>query len=384
MTAAANEPWPAPRAAYVHVPFCAHHCGYCNFTVVANRLDLVTSLLDALERELAGLQHPREVDTLFIGGGTPTQLSPAQLDRLLSLVRHWFVLAEGGELSIEANPADVDPARVEVLARHGVNRLSLGAQSFQARKLRILERDHTREVIARAVEVARSGVAAVSLDLIFAAPNETLAEWEDDLRQAMALAPEHVSTYALTYERGMAFWGRRARGELREVDEETQACMYEAAIDRLAAAGLAQYEISNFARPGFHSRHNETYWLGDQYYAVGPGAARYIDGVRSVNHRSTTVYIRRVLAGESAVAESECLKPIERARELLVLGLRRVVGVSREEFCTRTGFTVEQLCGDALDTLIEHDLIEQTAGVVRLTRRGLLVADSVWSALLRD
>ena len=236
MTAAVPEPWPSPRAAYVHVPFCAHHCGYCNFTVVADRLDLVPALLDALERELAALERPRAVDTIFIGGGTPTQLTPDELDRLLTLVRHWFVLDVEGELSVEANPADVDRARVDVLASHGVNRLSLGAQSFQSRKLSVLERDHTGEVIAQAMELARTRIEAISLDLIFAAPNETLVEWEDDLQQAIALGPQHVSTYALTYERGMAFWGRRARGDLAEVDEETQALMYEAAIDGIGAA----------------------------------------------------------------------------------------------------------------------------------------------------
>jgi oxygen-independent coproporphyrinogen-3 oxidase len=232
------------------------------------------------------------------------------------------------------------------------------------------------------MDIARGGIEAVSLDLIFAAPGETLAEWEDDLRQAIATRPEHVSTYALTYERGMAFWGRRKRGELTEVDEETQARMYEAAIVRLSAAGLRQYEVSNFGRPGHHSRHNDTYWLGESYFAVGPGAARYVDGVRSVNHRSTTTYIRRVLAGESPVAESECLAAEDRARETLVLGLRRVAGVSLDAFHERTGFTVEELGGAALGTLVEHGLVERTAGVLRLTRRGLLVGDSVWSALL--
>jgi oxygen-independent coproporphyrinogen-3 oxidase len=384
MAPAASQPWPTPRAAYVHVPFCAHHCGYCNFTVVADRLDLVDALLDALEQELLALECPRGVDTIFIGGGTPTQLSPDQLDRLLRMVRHWFVLADGGELTIEANPADVDEPRVGVLSQRGVNRISLGVQSFQRRKLELLERDHSAESITRAVEIARCGIGAVSLDLIFAAPDETLTEWEDDLRQAIALGPEHVSTYALTYERGMAFWGRRARGELVDVDEETQALMYEAAIDRLAAAGLRQYEVSNFARRGHHSRHNDTYWRGEPYFAVGPGAARYVDGVRSVNHRSTTTYIRRILAGESPVAESECLSAEDRAREMLVLGLRRTAGVSPQEFHRRTGFTITQLCGQQLGGLVEHGLVESTPGVLRLTRRGLMVADSIWSVILGD
>ncbi|MCA9100955.1 MAG: radical SAM family heme chaperone HemW [Planctomycetales bacterium] len=365
------------------MPFCAHHCGYCNFTVVAGRIDLADALLSAIERELRDLEHSRPVDTLYIGGGTPTQLSTGQLDRLLTTVRHWYELSAGGELTVEANPADVDDAHVEVLARHGVTRVSLGAQSFQRRKLGVLERDHTAETIYEAIRRVRGIGAAVSLDLIFAVPNESLWEWEDDLQQAISAGPEHVSTYALTYERGMAFWGRLVRGDLAEIDEETQAGMYETAIDRLGAAGLSQYEISNFARSGCHSRHNETYWMGDAYFAVGPGAARYVDGVRSVNHRSTTTYIRRVLQGQSPVAESECLAADERARELLVLGLRRRAGVSLDDFFARTGMRVDALCGESIAELVRHGFVDRSEATIRLTRRGLLVADSVWSQLLR-
>lgn len=372
-----------PRAAYVHVPFCRHRCGYCNFTVVAGRDDLVEAYLDALERELGALDRPREVDTLFVGGGTPSHLEPAALERLLTLITRWFPLSVGGEFSVEANPADVDRPRVELLVAHGVNRISLGAQSFDPEKLRRLQRDHRPEDVAGSVYLARSRGAAVSLDLIFAAPGETLDLWQRDLEAAIALEPEHLSTYGLTYERGASFYGRLLRGELARLSEDTERAMYELAIDRLAEAGLEHYEVSNFARPGRHCRHNHVYWAGESYYAAGPGAARYVEGRREVNHRSTTTWIGRVLAGQSPVAEAECLSPEDRAREALVLGLRRLAGVDREDFAARTGMELDELAGETRARYVRLGLLEDDGRRVRLSRRGLMVSDAMWPALLQ-
>src|SRR5687768_13241954 len=184
-----------PSAAYIHVPFCAHRCGYCNFTVIAGRDDLNNAYLEALERELSWLEQPRPVQTLFLGGGTPTHLPREKLRRLLHLVRHWFPLSPGCEFSVEANPADLDGPRVEALAEAGVTRISLGVQSFQPRKLKLLERDHGPPEIVRSFQLAREHVASVSIDLIFGSPQETLSEWQTDLRAALALEPDHVSTY---------------------------------------------------------------------------------------------------------------------------------------------------------------------------------------------
>ena len=262
-----------PNAAYIHVPFCQHHCGYCNFTVLSGRDDLAGQYLVAIERELAALGAPRPIETLFLGGGTPTHLAPVELDALLATVRRWFTLGAGYEFTVEANPADVTPAIVAILQRAGVTRLSLGAQSFAAEKLARLERDHKPTDIARAVALVRDAGLHVSLDLIFAAPGESLAGWRDDLAQAIALRPEHVSTYGLTFERGTTFWGRLARGELARADEETERAMYELAIDRLSSAGFEHYEVSNFARPAHRCRHNEVYWAGEEYFAAGPGGA---------------------------------------------------------------------------------------------------------------
>ena len=375
--------WPEPRAAYVHVPFCVHRCGYCNFTVVAGRDDLIDAYLDAIEQELSWLERPREVDTLFAGGGTPTHLPPRQLRRFLEIVRRWFPLAEGYEFSVEANPADLDAQRVAVLREFGVTRISLGAQSFRAEKLRLLERDHDAAQIAASFDLARQAVRSVSLDLIFGTPGETLDQWRGDLQAAINLAPDHVSTYGLTYERGTRFWSRLEQGSLARLDEELERSMFAAAIDMLSRAGIEQYEVSNFARQGHRCRHNEVYWAADSYYAAGPGAARYVASRREVNHRSTTTYIKRVLSGQSPVAEAECLSPEDRAREMLVLGLRRVEGVDLADFARRSGYEVGELAGPALEKHLRLRLLERSGERLRLTREGLFVSDGIWPDFLR-
>ncbi|MEX2170518.1 MAG: radical SAM family heme chaperone HemW [Pirellulales bacterium] len=371
-----------PRAVYIHVPFCRHHCGYCNFTVVAGRDDLVPAYLDAIERELSWLETPREVDTLYFGGGTPTRLAIDDFSRLVRTVRNWHPLAAGNEWTVEANPADLSAGLVEALVQFGVTRLSIGGQSFRVEKLKLLERDHAPEAIAESVRLARGAGLDVSLDMIFATPGETLADWQRDLGEAIELAPEHISAYGLTFERGTTFWNRREKRDLVESDEELQREMYEWTIDELSSAGFEHYEVSNFARPGKRSRHNENYWSGGGYYAAGPGAARYVDGMRETNHRSTTTYLKHVLAGESPVAERERLNPEQRARERLIFGLRRLEGVHRAAFQSATGFEIDQLAGRELRRYVQMGLLQDDGHRVCLTRDGLLVSDAMWPELL--
>jgi oxygen-independent coproporphyrinogen III oxidase len=300
----------------------------------------------------------------------------------LELVRQWHPLAAGGEFSVEANPIDLDGARVGILAEAGVTRVSLGAQSFRAEKLELLERDHRAVEIERAFAAARAFALSVSLDLIFGALGETLADWQRDLDAALALQPDHVSTYGLTFEKGTSFWSRLTRGELARLEEDVERQMYELAIDTLTAAGFEHYEVSNFALPGYRCRHNETYWTGGPYYAAGPGAARFIAGRRETNHRSTTTYIARVLAGQSPVAESERLGPEDAARERLVFALRRLEGTDMNEFAAATGFSPEQLGAGVLPRLIDVGLLDFSSGRLKLTRRGLLVSDAIWPEFL--
>ncbi len=370
-------------SAYVHVPFCRHRCGYCNFTVVAGRDDLIERYLQALERELSWLDSPRPVDTLFLGGGTPTHLPPPALERLLQIVTRWFLLPKGGEFSVEANPVDVRKSTLQQLVDGGVNRISLGVQSFHAQKLRQLERDHRASDIYRAVEVARQFLDNLAADLIFGVPGESPAVWQRDLAEIRQLNLPHVSTYGLTYERGTRFWSLRARGQLRPVAEEHERVMYETAMDQLTAAGWEHYEISNFARPGFRCQHNEVYWTGGEYYAAGPGAARHLAGRRETNHRSPFTYLRRVLANQSPVAESEMLDAEDRARERLVFALRRTEGIDPIQFQQDCGFDVAELLGDALERFQNWGLLEQQHHRLRLTRTGLLVSDSLWPEVLR-
>ncbi len=373
-----------PLSAYLHVPFCTHRCGYCNFTLVSGRPDLVGPFIDAIERELRQLAAPRPVQTLFFGGGTPTYLSPEALARFLKIVQQWHPLLPDGEWSVEANPLDVSPAIIEQLAAAGVTRISLGSQSFSPRKLKLLERDHSPEIISQAVTVIRASGLQVALDLIFGVPDETLEEWQTDLQQAIALAPDHVSTYGLTWENGTSYWTRRERGELTPVDEEAERAMYAAAIERLTAAGFEYYEVSNFARPGFRCRHNEAYWLGEEYFAAGPGAARYIDGERSVNHRSTTTWLQRIERGESPIAERETLNAEERARELLVFGLRRLEGVSARWFREKSGLELVQILGTRGQRILDNNLLVWKDDRLCFTREGLFIADAICSELLRD
>ena len=374
--------FPTPRAAYLHVPFCVHRCGYCNFAVVAGRDDLVEPLLAALAIELSWLGMPQEVDTLYFGGGTPTYLAPDPLRRLCELALHWHPLADGYEWTVEANPGDLDAERLAVLAKCGVNRVSLGSQSFHAEKLKLLERDHSAGDIEQAVTLSRQADLGVSLDLIFGVPGETMAEWQADLRKAIELAPDHISTYGLTFEQGTSFWNRQQRGELVSADEELERDMYLMAIDTLAEAGFEHYEVSNFARPGHRSRHNETYWSGRGYFAAGPGAARYVGGRRQTNHRSTTTYLQRIQKGESPVAEDECLDDEQRAREALVFALRRLEGITRTQFAARTGFDLDPLVGETIAQFVELGMLTDDGERVRLTREGLLVSDSIWPELL--
>lgn len=379
-----------PTAAYVHVPFCRHRCGYCNFTLISGRDDLIDAYLDALERELSALETPRTVETLYLGGGTPSHLPPDKLGRLLEIVDRWFPRTIG-EFTIEANPLDVagttdsqGEERLRILRAAGVGRISLGVQSFQTEKLRVLERDHTPQQARDAVKAVKDAGFTVSLDLIFGAPGESQQAWQADLDAALALRPDHISLYGLTFERGTAFWSRRARGDLRSQEEEAERTMYLAAIDALAAGGYEHYEISNFALPGCRSRHNQTYWAAREYYAAGPGAARYVDGVRSSNHRSTTTWLNRLRTGQSPLDESEQLDPENRAREALVLGLRRVQdGVERAAFAAEFGYDVDRLGGDDLRKLLSSGLLENLGSRLRLTREGLLLGDYIWSKLLR-
>jgi oxygen-independent coproporphyrinogen-3 oxidase len=245
-----------------------------------------------------------------------------------------------------------------------------------------LERDHRPEQVPRAVENVKRRISQVSLDLIFGIPGQTLPDWRHDLNQALALEPDHLSTYGLTYEKGTRLWKQRERGEVRPLDEESELAMYLHALDTLGAAGFEHYEISNHARPGKRCRHNQVYWANEAYFGFGLGAARYIEGRRELNTRSLDQYIHRALAGEPTAFQSEVLPPEERAKETMAVQLRRAEGINRDAFREQTGFDLDGLAGTALARNIDRGFFDDNGVGVRLTRQGKCVADAIIRDLL--
>jgi oxygen-independent coproporphyrinogen-3 oxidase len=338
--------------------------------------------LDALAAELATLGTPHSVETLFLGGGTPTHLDAGPLAQLLKTILYWLPPADGHEFSVEANPGTLDAEKVAVLAEHGVNRISLGAQSFRPHVLRVLERDHEPWQVQRAVDCIRRHIPRLSLDLIFGAPEQSLADWQADLSEALALEPGHLSTYGLTYEKGTRLWKQRQRGAIIPLPEETELALYACAIDTVEAGGFEHYEMSSFARPGQRCRHNQVYWANYAYFGFGMGAARYVDGCRSLNTRDLQTYLKKTLAGESPILQSERLEPPERARETMAMQLRRSEGINRIAFRQQTGYELDELAAAALARQVDLGLLVDHGATVCLTREGKYVADSVIASLL--
>lgn len=375
---------------YLHVPFCRVHCPYCDFVVAAGASWPEERYVSALVAEL-GRRSGEEpwsggrVATIYLGGGTPSLFAPESIGRILEAVRARFPVAAGAEVTLEANPENAAVERLSEFRARGVNRLSIGIQSFSPRLLKVLGRLGTAADTLRAVPAARrAGFEDVSLDLIFAVPGQTLDEWRDDLDQAIELAPDHVSAYGLTYEEATPFFALRRDGRLRAVDDDAEAEMFDEARERLPAAGYAAYEVSSFARPGHEARHNAAYWRAVPYLGVGAGAHSYVPegprGRRLANERDVAAYVKRALAGGDAVAAEESLDEAQSAREALLLGLRRTAGFSERSFGARFGRPPEEVF-PRIPELVEGGLLERAGGRLRLTARGLRVADSVLEAL---
>ena len=379
----------APYGVYVHVPWCRHVCPYCDFNVHSSSAPPEADDLAAYVAELAAWAarpewHRRPIRTLYLGGGTPSLLSPATVARLLDAARR-HGLQSDAEVTLEANPGTVTRDRLAAYRDAGVMRLSLGGQSFQTPLLRTLGRDHSADETRAAVAAARrAGFDNLSLDLIFAIPGQTLETWVDDLAQTRALGPEHVSAYALTWEENTPFHAWRAQGRVAAVDDDLESAMADVADQHLAAAGLARYEISSWARPGFESRHNTGYWDGTDYLGLGPGAHSFrasgSTARRWWNVRLPQGWRAAVAARGTAVDGEEVLVDAEARSDFVVAGLRRLAGVDVAEFERR--FRVALLAAlPELTGLARDGLVQIDARCLRLTRRGLRFADTV-SALL--
>ncbi len=367
---------------YLHVPFCFHKCHYCDFYSVVDD-DRHAAFVRRLAGELAGLGELTDssLRTVFIGGGTPTLLSPDLLRRVLAAVGDAFDLTRCEEWTVEANPETIDAGKAAVMRAAGVNRLSIGAQSFDPRHLRTLERWHDPSNVRRAVELTRAaGIDNISLDLIFGVPGQSLDDWRADLDAALALRPDHLSCYDLTYEPNTAMTKKRDLGRLEPIDEQLETQMFEATIAHLTAAGYVHYEISNFARrSGAGSRrcrHNLLYWEGGNWLAAGPGASGHVAGLRWTNAPRLGDYLD-ARAGAPA-CDVEELDADLRLGEQLMMRLRLIDGVPLNWLA----HVLDQPRCETMDRLVDAGLLERTSTHVRLTRRGLLIADSVVGELL--
>lgn len=374
-----------PKALYVHVPFCLGKCTYCDFYSVVKTADGVKTYLDALGRELQLTtgECPGPMRTVYVGGGTPTALSAAELEGLLSLLHEGVGFAEVTEFTVEANPGTLSGEKLDVLRTHGVNRLSIGAQSFNDRLLGVLGRRHSASDVRRALEASHgAGLSNLNLDLIFGIPTQTVDDWRRDLDALLACDVPHVSTYALTYEEGTPLALSAAAGEVVRVREDDDLRMYETTVDTLVGAGYVHYEISNFAHPGFACAHNEAYWANASYVGLGPSAVSYIDGERRRNVASIDDYARMLAAGNSPANFREHLTGEKRARETAIMNLRRTRGIDFGTFRRHTGFDATTFFVREFQALSADGLVEVGEGGARLTRRGLMVADSVLGELV--
>ena len=370
-----------PLGLYVHVPFCASTCDFCAFYQTTPTAEGVGEFLAGVGEEAALIDWSRPVSTVFWGGGTPGLLAPAQIERLGAMVR----ARSGGEppeWTVELAPASVTAERLAAFKAIGVTRISLGVQSFSPALLDGLGRQHTREQIYRAHERIRAAdFASVNLDLMFALPGQDEATWKEDIRQAVALAPDHLSTYCLTFEEDTALWVKLSQGKVK-LDAEREAQLYETTWEQLAGLGYAQYEVSNFARPGHACRHNLNTWHMHEWIGLGPSAASQHAGWRGGNIADLKEWRARVSRGERMTEDRVALTPALLAEDALVFGLRMNAGVDLAGWrsrCPRAPWSeVEAL----LARLSEEGLAERAGTVVKLTNRGRLLADTVGAEIM--
>ena len=378
----------SPLQLYVHIPFCVHKCHYCDFNSHVRNMIPWKDYGNAVVHEMShwAVRPPfrgRKLTSLFIGGGTPSLAPPALIEAIITNAARYFTLAPGIEITLEANPGTVDAERFAAYRAAGVNRLSIGVQSFNAGELGWLERIHDGAGAVLAFEIARkAGFTNINLDLIYGLPSQELSAWMDSLEQAIVLGPEHMSCYQLTVEPHTLLATRHAKSPYPLPDDELALQFMWRTRERLAEAGFEAYEISNFARPGHHSRHNDGYWLYRDYVGIGAGASGKWDtdsggACRYTNTRSPETYIRQGMEDGIAVGADEVLERRGAAAEAVWLGLRRRDGISRPWFAGRFGEDVLAMFGPALEKWMQSEAIEVDGAWLRLSNKGLIQADSI-------
>jgi len=369
---------------YVHIPFCVAKCAYCAFYSEPAEGGRVERFLAALARDIDAMADRLVPKTIYFGGGTPSILTTQQLERLLTHLHARVpslesrVTSHDFEWTVETNPATVTPEKARLLRAFGVNRVSVGAQALDDTLLERLGRVHTVAMIHETAETLRgAGFDNLNLDFIFAIPGQTVAQWEETLRGAVAMGPQHLSTYELTYEDDTPLMHALEKEGASSLDEETTLAMYERLVAATAAGGFAQYEISNFARPGRECRHNLNYWRGGEYVGVGPSASGFVDGWRYRNVANTDAYVERIQNGQPPTEYAERLSPRARAGELVAFALRMNEGIAAAAFERETGFRLDRLWPKELADLTAQGLTEWNGERLQLTARGRLVADRV-------
>ena len=387
-------------ALYVHIPFCLSKCNYCDFNTYEGIESLMPPFVEALSKEIElwgrRLGRPH-VSTVFFGGGTPSYLPQDSISDLLDTIRHRMCLSASAEVTLEANPDDLNGDKAEAWLKSGFNRISIGVQSFDDGLLDSLSRRHSADTAQRAIETARSaGFGNINIDLMFGLPNQTLSQWQDSLLRAVNLGTEHFSLYGLQIESGTPLHRDVQNGKLPTPSDDLAADMYEIAMDVLHQSGYEHYEISNWAKPGFRSQHNSIYWLNLPYLGVGPGAHSSLNGRRFANMKSPRRYIQAVQsveldtdldspevdAGEFAVDFMEAISTKTAISETMMLGLRLAEGISKVEFRHRFGRSLDDLYAGELEYLENAGLIETRGESIALTRRGKLLGNTVFEQFL--
>jgi oxygen-independent coproporphyrinogen-3 oxidase len=378
----------APVGVYIHVPFCRHICPYCDFNTYRGLDSLIPRYVDALVRDITNGGAGTAAQTMYLGGGTPSLLTPEQIGRILAACREAFVVEPDAEITLEANPNGVDAQWFAGVREAGVNRLSIGAQTFDRRGLRVLGRQHEASDVIAAVGAARAaGFENISLDLIFGWPGQTAEQWRRDLDTILSFPsgpPKHCSLYSLIVEPGTPMADAVTRGVLTVIDDDDAADLYESAMDAMAGAGWTHYEIANWAREApFASRHNLVYWRNGAYAAFGAGAHGRIGNERFMNHLKPLTYIEAVESGASPHSNSEALSPELQMGETMMLGLRLLEeGVGAAEFEMRHGIALIDRFGEQIAELSGFGLVDWDGTRLRLTPRGTLLANDVCARFL--
>ena len=365
-----------PTSAYVHIPFCTQICYYCDFSKVFIKNQPVDSYLEHLLEEFRSYDI-QKLRTLYIGGGTPTALSASQLEVLLEGLTENLDLSVLEELTIEANPGDLDADKIAVLKNSAVNRVSLGVQTFDNKMLKKIGRSHLEKDIYENIDRLKlAGFDNISIDLIYALPGQTMEQVKENVAKAIGLDIPHMSLYSLILENHTVFMNRMRRGKLPLPKEELEAEMFEYIIAELERAGFEHYEISNFSKPSFESRHNLMYWDNAEYYGIGAGASGYVNGVRYKNHGPIRHYLSAVEEGNARITE-EHLSQKEQMEEEMFLGLRKKSGVSMARFEEKFGRSFDGLYGETVRDLVQQGLMQIEGDRVRMTKRGLFLGDTV-------